>query len=152
VRPLFPRPAWKVSMSSTKVYISQFRTASRSIYLYVCVFVCIKICADVRSTGCGVVYLPVNMNVCTYILRTDLYVEGPAVLNLCCWSFGMLHCAVESFAVNYCSSPPPDIQCVTSTAPLSPCFVCSVSVAHTGCDLSQLRRSNGDAAMLRISH
>ena len=99
---------------------------------------------------CGL--LTCYVNVCTYMVHTDVYVEGPAVLNfmlLVIWDVALCNGEFHSQLLLF---PTPDIQCITSTAPLSPCFVCSVSVAHTGCDLSELRRSSGGAAMLRISH
>jgi hypothetical protein len=96
---------------------------------------------------------------CVYVLHTEVCVltayrsvcRGASCVKL--HVAGHLGCCIVQWAVqqSIIALPHSDIHCVTSTAPLSPCFMCCVSVAHTSRDLGQLRQSCGDATTLRIS-
>lgn len=83
-------------------------TASRSIYLYICGCVCIKICACMWGVLVVVLWF-------TYLLRECVYVctaygcvcRGASCVKLyVAGHLAVLHCAVGSSIVNYCSSHP----------------------------------------------
>jgi hypothetical protein len=112
LRPPSLRPIWKMSMSSTKIYISQFRTASRSIYIY------IYLCTHVRGTGCGiVVYLPVMwMSVRTAYRGAScvkLYVDDVALCN------GEFHSQLLLFPTQTSIVLPPQPHCHHALCALS---------------------------------
>jgi len=132
VRPPYPRPVWKVSISSTKVYISQFMTASRSIYLYICGCGCIKICACMWGVLVVVLWFTYLLRECVYVHTAYGYVcRGASCVKLyVAGHLAMLRCAVGSCMVNYCSSPsqissvwPPQPHCHHALCALSLSFI-----------------------------
>jgi hypothetical protein len=76
VRPPSPRPVWKMSQPSSKVYVGQLGQLAA---LYICLYK--SFCTHVSGTGCAIVCY---LTLCVCVLHTDVYVEGPAACHLVC--------------------------------------------------------------------